>query len=61
MSRVDPTPTEQQILRALGDMWNLYLTLPVEHPDDRGDFRRIIHNAQARILMRPTRRMWIAE
>lgn len=32
------TSEEQKIAQLLGDAWNLYFTLPVEHPMGRDDF-----------------------
>lgn len=50
------TPLEERILDTLGRAWNMYLRLDPEHPTERAEFAHIIHDAQARILMRPTRR-----
>jgi hypothetical protein len=51
------TPAENNLVRALAEVWDRYIELPVEHPMDRGEFARIIHDAQARVLMRPARRL----
>lgn len=50
------TTPERTVLDALVCAWSAFIDLPDEHPDDRSDFRRLIHDAQARILMRPARR-----
>lgn len=50
------TPDEIRIVDMLAAAWNAYLALPVEHPCDRTEFMRAIHDAQARVLMRPARR-----
>jgi hypothetical protein len=50
------SPSETNVVRALAAAWDLYIELPIEHPMDRGEFAKIIHDAQARVLMRPARR-----
>ena len=50
------TVKERQALEALSNAWVQYLALPIEHIDDIADFRKSIHDAQARIMIRPTRR-----
>lgn len=40
----------------LATAWEKFLALPVEHGDDTDEFRRAIHSAQAKVLMRPGRR-----
>lgn len=57
MTSSDLTTTERRVLAALAAAWNIYLTLPVEHPNERGEFLRGIHDAQSRILGRPTYRL----
>lgn len=47
------TSEEQKIAQLLGDAWNLYLTLPVEHPMGRDEFCRAIHHCQNMVLARP--------
>ncbi len=47
------TSEEQKIAHLLGDAWNLYLTLPVEHPMGRDEFCRAIHHCQNMVLARP--------
>lgn len=48
---------EQKIAQLLGDAWNLYLTLPVEHPMGRDEFCRAIHHCQNMVLARPAIRV----
>ena len=50
------TPEEREVVSALTRAWNLFLALPVEHQDDVDDFRRAIHVANAKVLMRSGRR-----
>lgn len=52
-----PTETEVQLVEALGEIWNTFLTLPVEHPSDTKDFMDGIHVLQRLILCRSGRRM----
>lgn len=47
------TAEEQKVAQLLGDAWNLYLTLPVEHPMGRDEFCRAIHHCQNMVLARP--------
>lgn len=44
---------EAKILNALSDIWNQFLHLPSEHPDENNDFRRGIHDLQRIIMVRP--------
>ncbi|UNA05728.1 hypothetical protein PQA65_gp14 [Yersinia phage vB_YenM_42.18] len=37
----------------LGDAWNQYLQLPIEHPCERDEFCRAIHACQGIVLARP--------
>ncbi|EMV2344426.1 hypothetical protein AAB125_002078 [Escherichia coli] len=47
------TSEEQKIAQLLGDAWNLYFTLSVEHPMGRDEFCRAIHHCQNMVLARP--------
>lgn len=47
---------EQAVLDVTVELWNQFLRLPAEHPDDVGEFRHKIHELQNMILSRPTRR-----
>ncbi len=47
------TSEEQKIAQLLGDAWDLYFTLPVEHPMGRDEFCRAIHHCQNMVLARP--------
>lgn len=46
-------PEEQEIAQLLGEAWNLYCKLPLEHPADKQEFCSAIHNCQNIILSRP--------
>lgn len=50
------TEAEKQVVYRLGQVWNMFLLLPVEHDDDLADFRRGIHQLQEKVLARPARR-----
>ena len=50
------TDNEQNVLNSLGDVWNSFLELPIEHPDDLNDFKYGIHLLQRQIMCRPIRR-----
>ncbi|ARA83755.1 hypothetical protein PLA107_005695 [Pseudomonas amygdali pv. lachrymans str. M301315] len=51
-----PTEQEAAIARLLGEAWNAYLTLPVEHPMDQQEFCTAIHRCQDMVLARSGRR-----
>lgn len=44
---------EHRLAQMLGDVWNAYLELPIEHPCEREEFCRAIHACQDMILSRP--------
>ncbi|CQR09268.1 TPA: hypothetical protein ACTR19_001336 [Yersinia enterocolitica] len=44
---------EQRVAQMLGDAWNQYLKLPIEHPCERDEFCRAIHVCQSIVLARP--------
>ncbi|ENB4713742.1 TPA: hypothetical protein ACJHGT_004539 [Yersinia enterocolitica] len=44
---------EHQLAQMLGDVWNQYLQLPVEHPTEHDEFFLLIHACQRIILARP--------
>ncbi|HHM0700999.1 TPA: hypothetical protein ACREY0_001802 [Yersinia enterocolitica] len=44
---------EQRVAQMLGDAWNQYLKLPIEHPCERDEFCRAIHVCQSIVLSRP--------
>lgn len=50
------TEAEMQIVQMLGDVWNEYLKLPVEHPTEQSEFCTAIHACQDKILARTGRR-----
>ena len=49
--------TEREVLRLLGDAWDEYLKLPVDHPSHQADFVAAIHSAQRLIAIRVARRV----
>lgn len=57
-SEMNATLTEQEakIARMLGEVWNEYLSLPVEHPMDQQEFCKAIHSCQDTVLARSGRR-----
>lgn len=46
------TPAELELVEALGRCWDGFLALPDMHPDDRREFRTLIHHAQEKVLAR---------
>lgn len=50
------TAGEREALNLTTSLWAALIDLPIEHAEDVGDFRRMIHDIQARILARPARR-----
>lgn len=50
------TPQEAAIADALGEVWNRFLDLPVEHPGDNEEFCRGVHILQRQITSRAGRR-----
>lgn len=55
------TEAEQHAMMALVNAWNLFVRLPIEHPDDSDAMRAIIHAAQAQIFKRAARREFNSE
>lgn len=47
---------EKELVGALGDCWDQFMKLPVEHNDDIDEFRRGIHQLQEKVLARSGRR-----
>lgn len=50
------TQSEAEVAKMLGDVWNAYLNLPVEHPNEKAEFCHAIHACQDMILSRCGRR-----
>ena len=46
------TDQEAKVARMLGDAWNEYLKLPVEHPMGQSEFCSAIHACQNIVLAR---------
>lgn len=47
---------EASILFDLAEAWNKYTLLPEHPPEEIGDFRKAVHDAQRIVLARPARR-----
>jgi len=47
------TEQEQKVLDISGELWKAFLELPVIHPDDRSEFKFLLHQLQNQILARP--------
>lgn len=50
--KAEVTEQEYQIARMLGDVWNLFLKLPKEHPMQNQEFCMAIHRCQDMVLAR---------
>lgn len=50
------TPAEKLLVEELGLIWNRFLALPNEHPNEQPEFCQAIHLCQNMILARPGRR-----
>ncbi|KFC62740.1 hypothetical protein FF80_03307 [Devosia sp. LC5] len=48
------TEAEKEVLEKLVYAWNLFVALPVDHPDGAEEFRHGIHALQCQIMARPT-------
>lgn len=46
------TEEEKEIILDLGMIWSSFLNLPIEHPQEREEFLRIIHQAQNLVAAR---------
>lgn len=47
------TAAERDVAQMLGDAWNVYLSLPVEHQNERTKFCQAIHACQSIVMSRP--------
>lgn len=50
------TDEEREIVEKLGEVWNLFLKLPVEHPTAKLEFSAGIHVLQNHVAARPALR-----
>ncbi len=50
------TEQENRIVDLLGEVWNQFLNLPVEHESDVREFQYGIHILQRQVMCRPARR-----
>lgn len=47
------TEQEQKVLQLTADVWNAFMKLPRQHPDDQTEFRHALHALQRVVLARP--------
>ncbi len=47
---------EKEIMDNLANAWNIFISLPLEHPDEVNEFRYKIHDIQRMVLIRQYRR-----
>lgn len=50
------TEKEIKVAEQAGELWNSFMELPIQHPDDRNEFRFHIHALQNIILYRSASR-----
>lgn len=50
------TEDEEYIIDKLGEVWNLYLMLPIQHEMEQDEFCRAMHRVQDIVASRPTYR-----
>lgn len=50
------TEDERRVIDLLVSAWNVFVTLPVQHPMHNQEFAHAIHEAQRLIMSRPTAR-----
>lgn len=55
------TPAERELLSDIAVVWDRFLSLPRQHPDEIGEFRHSIHALQAAIMSRPVERALAVE
>lgn len=55
------TDDEKEIIDQLAKVWNLFISLPVEHPSDLVEFQTAIHSAQLLVMARLGRRIYNEE
>lgn len=54
--KTELTEQEAKVATMLGDAWNEFLALPVEHPMQQAEFCTAIHRCQDMVLARSGRR-----
>lgn len=52
----DLSEQELAVIDKSAAVWNAFLDLPIEHPDDLLEFRQAVHALQRIVLCRPARR-----
>jgi len=50
------TEDEEYIIDKLGEVWNLYLMLPIQHDMEQEEFCSVMHRLQDMVASRPTYR-----
>ena len=50
------TDEEKKVILLTRDLWNAFIDLPIQHPNDRDDFRGAIHSIQRILGWRPMMR-----
>jgi hypothetical protein len=50
------TDDEKKCLYHLGRAWNIFVDLPVLHPDDKSEFVRAMHQLEDKVRSRPVHR-----
>lgn len=50
------TDDERKVVEQLGNVWNAFLALPTQHPQDQHEMLHAIHMAQRIIMARPALR-----
>jgi hypothetical protein len=50
------TPDELKCLDLLGEAWNAFVALPIEHESDHREFQHHLHVLQRHIMARSVRR-----
>lgn len=51
------TQKENDLLNLTAEVWNNFLMLPVQHPDEVNEFRFLLHQLQKSIMYRPQYRI----
>jgi len=56
MNKKSLTKEEDKIMDLIGDIWNGFNKLPIQHPDDLFEFKFGIHYLQGLLMQRVVRR-----
>jgi hypothetical protein len=49
------TKTEKKVLALSAELWETYITMPKQHPDEHNELRDAIHHIQGLVAMRIAR------